>query len=133
MARLSSSKIRWSTGFIVFFLLLVLIVSLSASGAVQHIDSDSTDSRSESVPSDQQAIPLLLKTASIGDLFSNFSNGVSRLRAAYDLIGGADEARLINLFDQATRRKYAPAEASSIAELISLISTRLAGMNLDQT
>ncbi len=133
MARLSSSKSSWSTPFVVFFMLFLLIVSLSASGALQHIDADSSDVRSETETTDQQPTVDPVKAESINDLFRNFSNDFGRLRAAYDLIGDADEAKLIEMFDQVIHRKYAPKEESSKSELISLISTRLAGMNLDKT
>ncbi|MYD46829.1 MAG: hypothetical protein F4W92_10795, partial [Gammaproteobacteria bacterium] len=133
MARLRSSKNSWNTESSVFFMLFFLIVSLSASGALQHVDTDSSKVKSDAETSNQQPTPDSVQAESINDLFRNFSNDLSRLTAAYDLIGDADEAKLIDLFDQATRRKYALAEASSISELISLISTRLAGMNLDQT
>ena len=133
MARLSSSKSSWSTPFVVFFVLFLLIVSLSASGALQHIDADSSDVRSETETTDQQPTVDPVKAESINDLFRNFSNDLGRLRAAYDLIGDADETKLIELFDQVIHRKYAQKEESSKSELISLISTRLAGMNLDKT
>ncbi|MXZ56839.1 MAG: hypothetical protein F4077_11005 [Gammaproteobacteria bacterium] len=133
MARLSSSKSSWSTPFVVFFTLFLLIVSLSAIGALKHIDTDSPDVRSETETTDQQPTPNPVKTESINDLFRNFSNDLGRLRAAYDLIGDADEAKLIELFDQVIHRKYSQEEGSNKSELISLISTRLAGMNLDKT
>lgn len=133
MARLSSSKSSWSTPFVVFFMLFLLIVSLSASGALQHIDADSSDVKSKTETSDQQQTPDPVKADSINDLFRNFSNDLSRLRAAYDLIGDADEDKLIDLFDQVSQRKYAEREASTKTELVSLISTRLAGMSLDKT
>ncbi|MYF03410.1 MAG: hypothetical protein F4227_10740, partial [Gammaproteobacteria bacterium] len=106
MARLSSSKSSWSTPFVVFFTLFLLIVSLSAIGALKHIDTDSPDVRSETETTDQQPTPNPVKTESINDLFRNFSNDLGRLRAAYDLIGDADEAKLIELFDQVIHRKY---------------------------
>ena len=133
MARISSSKSSWSTPFVVFFTLFLLIVSLSAIGALKHIDTDSPDVRSETETTDQQPTPNPVKTESINDLFRNFSNDLGRLRAAYDLIGDADEAKLIELFDQVIHRKYSQEEGSNKSELISLISTRLAGMNLDKT
>ena len=133
MASLSSSKNNWSTAPVVFFTLFLLIVSLSASGALQQVDTDSAEVRSETATSDQQPTPDLVKAESIDELFRNFSNDLSRLRAAYDLIGDADETKLIELFDQISHRKYTQNEESSKSEFISLVSTRLAGMNLDKT
>ena len=133
MASLSSSKNNWSTAPVVFFTLFLLIGSLPASGALQQVDTDSAEVRSETATSDQQPTPDLVKAESIDELFRNFSNDLSRLRAAYDLIRDADETKLIELFDQISHRKYTQNEESSKFELISLISTRLAGMYLDKT
>ena len=132
MASSNSGKNSWSTASVVFVILFLTIVSLSAVGALKHIDADQSDTRSEAEQSDQKTTHIPLKAESINDLFRNFSNDLSRLRAAYDLIGEADEVELIDLFDQTTRRKYTHEEESSKFELISLISTRLAGMNLDK-
>ena len=133
MASLSSSKNNWSTAPVVFFTLFLLIGSLPASGALQQVDTDSSEVRSETATSDQQTTPDLVKAESIDELFRNFSNDLSRLRAAYDLIGDADETKLVEMFDQVTHRTYTQNEESSKSEFISLISTRLAGMNLDKT
>ena len=70
---------------------------------------------------------------SIEDLFRNFSDDLSRLSAAYELIGKSDETVLIDLFDQVTQRKYAKADELWKPELIELVSSRLASMNLDKT
>lgn len=133
MASLSSSKNNWSTAPVVLFTLFLLIVSVPASGALQQVDTDSSEVRSETETSDQQPKPELVKAESINDLFRNFSNDLSRLRAAYDLIGDADEPKLIELFDQISHRKSTQNEEASKSEFISLVSTRLAGMNLDKT
>jgi len=133
LASLSSSKNNWSTAPVVFFTLFLLIVSVPASGALQQVDTDSSEVRSETATSDQQPTPDPIKAESIDELFRNFSNDLSRLRAAYDLIGDADETKLIELFDQISDRTYTQNEESSKSEFISLISTRLAGMNLDKT
>ena len=70
---------------------------------------------------------------SIEDLFRNYSDDLSRLSATYDLISDADEAKLIDLFDQATSRSYTNENSHWKSELISLIGDRLAPMNLDKT
>ena len=70
---------------------------------------------------------------SIEDLFRNYSDDLSRLSAAYELIGKSDETVLIDLFDQVTQRKYAKADELWRPELIELVSSRLASMNLDKT
>ena len=133
MARLSSTKNSWSTAFSVCFTLFLMIVSTPVLGASQESEGDSSDAKSEAGLSEQDTTPDLLEAESINDLFRNFSNDLSRLRAAYDLIGDASEAKLIDLFDQVTHRKYAREEGASKSEFISLISTRLASVNLDKT
>ena len=133
MARSSLSKNRWSTATVGVVILFLLTASLPVVGALQPIDVDAPDAKPEAERSDQQSTPAPLKAESINDLFRNFSNDLSRLRGAYDLIGDADEAKLIELFDQVIQREYAEEEQSSKLELISLISARLAGMNLDTT
>ena len=133
MARSSLSKNRWSTATVGVVILFLLTASLPVVGALQPIDVDAPDAKPEAERSDQQSTPAALKAESINDLFRNFSNDLSRLRGAYDLIGDADEAKLIELFDQVIQREYAEEEQSSKLELISLISARLAGMNLDTT
>ena len=133
MARLSSIKHRWRVAIVGSVMLYLFTASLPASGALQQSDADSTDAKSVAEPSDQKSTPVPLKAESIDDLFRNFSNDLGRLRAGYDLIGDADEAQLVELFDQVTNREYAEEEGPSKFELISLISTRLAGMNLDKT
>ena len=70
---------------------------------------------------------------SIEDLFRNYSDDLSRLSATYDLISDADEAKLIDLFDQATSRSYTNENSHWKSELFSLIGDRLAPMNLDKT
>ncbi|MYD46378.1 MAG: hypothetical protein F4W92_08510 [Gammaproteobacteria bacterium] len=69
---------------------------------------------------------------SIEDIFRNYSDDLSRLSAAYDLISIADEAKLIDLFDQATNRSYTNENSHWKSELISLIGDRLAPINLDK-
>lgn len=70
---------------------------------------------------------------SIEDLFRNFSDDLSRLNAAFKLIGRADETVLIDLFDQVTQRNYVKEDELWKPELIELVSSRLARMNLDKT
>ena len=70
---------------------------------------------------------------SIEDLFRNYSDDLSRLSAAYELIGKANETVLVSLFDQVTHRTYAKEDDLWKAELIELISSRLASINLDKT
>ena len=69
---------------------------------------------------------------SIRDLFTDYSDELSRSSAAYDLIGSADEAKLIDLFKQATERQYTEEDRAWKSELISLISTQLAPINLEK-
>ncbi|MXW07624.1 MAG: hypothetical protein F4Z87_05805, partial [Gammaproteobacteria bacterium] len=133
MARLSSSKNSWSTALSVFFMLFFTIASVSMFGASQESDADSSDAKSDAGLAERESAPGLLEAESINDLYRKFSNDLSRLRAAYDLIGDADEAKLIDLFDHVTQRKYTQEEEASKSELISLISSRLAVVNLDKT
>ena len=70
---------------------------------------------------------------SIEDLFRNYSDDLSRLSAAYELIGKANETVLVDLFDQVIHRTYANEDDLWKAELIELVSSRLASMNLDKT
>lgn len=133
MARLSSIKPSWSVAIVGSVMLFLFTASLPASGAIQQSDADSTGAKSVAEPSDQKSTPVPLKAESIDDLFRNFSNDLGRLRAGYDLIGDANEAKLIELFDQVTHREYSDEEEPSKFEFISLISARLAGLNLDKT
>ena len=55
------------------------------------------------------------------------------MNAAYELIGRADETVLIDLFDQVTQRNYVKEDELWKSELIELVSSRLARMNLDKT
>lgn len=78
-------------------------------------------------------VMLTTTVGSIRDLFSDYSDDLSRLTAAYDLIGAADEAKLVDLFEQATERRYAKEDRAWKSELISLVSTQLASINLEKT
>ncbi|MCY3540461.1 MAG: hypothetical protein OXH31_00920 [Gammaproteobacteria bacterium] len=89
----------------------------------EELERQSTDSSSHTAS----------KVNSIEDLFRNYSDDLSRLSAAYDMISVADEAKLIDLFDQATGRNYTKENSLWKSELISLIGNRLATMNLDKT
>ena len=82
--------------------------------------------------SGSQAVPTTT-VGSIQDLFQDYTDELSRLSAAYDLIGSADEAKLVDLFDQATERNYAKEDRAWKSELISLISAQLAPLNLEKT
>ena len=70
---------------------------------------------------------------SIRDLFTDYSDDLSRLSAAYDLISTADEAKLVDLFEQATEKRYTKEDRAWKSELISLISAQLAPINLEKT
>ncbi len=81
--------------------------------------------------SGSQAVPTTT-VGSIQDLLQDYTDDLSRLSAAYDLIGTADEAKLVALFRQATKRMYSKEDRGWKSELISLISAQLAPMNLEQ-
>ena len=124
MARLTSTKKGWSTTLVVMAPLFLLFFSLQASSTSSTVVGDS---------SKQTSTRESANVESLKELFRDYTDNLSRLSAAYDLIGDADEAELINLFEQAIKRKYSKEDRAWKSELISLISTQLAPMNLDLT
>lgn len=131
------TDIRWTgsfryTGVLVLAVILLCVLSPQEIAASNGVVQDSSDAELESgTNSDSQPSPTLTE-ASIQDLFRDYTDDLSRLSAAYDLIGAADEAKLIDLFDQSIKRKYTQEYRSWKSELISLISTQLAAINLDK-
>lgn len=125
MDRSSVTQNGWCTTIGVFLVLYLLVLSLQVPSATSSVVQEGSPN--------QSSTPASSKVESIEDLFRNYSDDLSRLSAAYDLIGEADEAKLIDLFDQATKRKYAKENNVWKSELVSLISAQLAPMNLDKT
>lgn len=131
------TDIRWTgsiryTGVVVLAAIFLCVLSPQEIAASNGVVQDSTDTELEpGTNSDSQKSPSLTEV-SIQDLFRDYTDDVSRLSAAYDLIGAADEAKLIDLFDQAIKRKYTQDYRAWKSELISLISTQLAAISLDK-
>ena len=132
MAHLIVRHNGWGTAILFFVVLYLFVLNPQESSASNSVAQNSSDAELENDSLIEASTSATSKAKSIDDLFRNYSNNLSRLKAAYDLIGDADESTLIELFEQVTNRKYALEDVSSIAELISLISAQLARQNLDK-
>ncbi|MYC24784.1 MAG: hypothetical protein F4X56_02565 [Gammaproteobacteria bacterium] len=113
--------------------LFLCFVNSLAFAATNNVVGDSTDAELDTGTNSKSLDPSTLTDGSIQDLFRDYSDDLSRLSAAYELIGTADEAKLVDLFDQATERNYAKEDRAWKFELISLISAQLASLNLEKT
>ena len=124
-----------SVCFGIFALVVLCFHVLSPRQSVATTANVLTASHSElqQRPTESASPPETSRVGSIEDLFRNYSDGLSRLNAAYELIGNADETLLLDLFDQVTQRTYAKEDDLWKPELIELISSRLASVNLDKT
>ena len=123
MVRLNSTTNGRGTAIVLLVVLYMLVLSPQVSSVSNSVAQDSADAELEERSLDQTSTPANSKVETIEDLFLNYTNDLSRLSAAYDLIGDVDEAKLLDLFEQVTARKYAEEDASWRSELISLIST----------
>ena len=103
-------------------------VFAASNGVVQ----DDSDAEMRQGSTESPSPPATSNVGSIEDLFRDYSEDLSRLSATYDLIGTADEAKLVDLFDQAIKRKYTQQDRAWKSELISLISSQLAPINLNK-
>ena len=124
MAHLSGTKRWWSTTFVVLVAIFLLVFSFHASPQSSNALGDSSKQTSSRASS---------RVESIEDLFQGYTDNLSRLSAAYDLIGSVDETKLMNLFEQISDRQYSEEDNAWKSELIALASTRLAVVNLDIT
>lgn len=125
---------RVGAGFGIFapFVLCCLVLNSQDSDATTANVLNSSASESGQGSTESTDPNTTSKVSSIEDLFRNYPDDLSRLTAAYELIGKANETILIDLFDQVTQRKYAKDDDLWKAELIELVSSRLARMNLDK-
>ena len=92
-----------TTDIVVLFALSLLILSLQAISVSANVGQNSADAKLETGAHGESQDAQLLTVGSIQDLFQDYSDDLSRLSAAYDLIGTADEAKLVDLFEQATK------------------------------
>ena len=125
----SCRSTRVSVLLVVFLCVLIAQVFAASNGVVQ--DAADADERQGSPAS--TSTHTTSQVSSIEDLFRNYPDDVSRLTAAYELISKANENILIDLFDQVTQRKFEKDDQLWKSELIELVSSRLASMNLDKT
>ena len=122
-----------SCGILVFVLLFSLFLYPQISAAFNFTVLNSSHAEYNQESTESTSAPKATKVKTIEDLFRNYSDDLSRLSAAYHLISEADEAKLIELFNQATSRNYVNESGLWKSELISLIGDRLAPINLDKT
>ena len=124
-----------SVCFGIFALVVLCFHVLSPQTSVATTANVLTTSQSElqQRSTESATTPEISKVGSIEDLFLKYSDDLSRLNAAYELIGKADETVLIDLFGQVTQRNYPKEDELWKPELIELVSSRLARMNLEKT
>lgn len=133
MAHFSSISRRWEFGFVAFALLYLLLLCPQTHSASNSVSTETKGAELERRLPIQTSSHSSPAVESIEDLFKQYPNKLGRLHAAYDLIGDADEAKLVNLFDQVSTRKYSDENGSWKSQLLSLISTQLSSKNLDKT
>ena len=133
VASFSLTRNRVCSGIVVLVVCCVLVLDPLDIVATNMVVQDSSGSELDEVSTEKTSPLASSHIDSIEDLFHLYTNNLSRLSAAYDLIGDADDAALIDLLDQVTTRKYAKEDATWKHELISLITGQLAGKNLDKT
>ena len=124
----SCRSARVSVLVAIFLCVLSPQVFAASYGVIQ----DSTDADPLQGSTESPSPSATSEAGSIEDLFRDYSDDLSRLSATYDFIGTADEAKLIDFFDQVIKRKYTKQDRAWKSELISLISSRLAPINLNK-
>ena len=132
LARLVVRPNGYSTVVLLFFALNLFDLYPQEASATNNVAQNSSDAVLENGSPTEASSPATSNAKTVDDLFRNYSTNLSRLKAAYDLIGDANESTLIDLFEQVINRTYPLEDVSSKTELISLISVQLARENLEK-